>query len=368
MSAVLVQRALRRSLAQIRYVSAVQPEAAEGLVAAVYAQMEREFGMLAPPVALHSPAPRMLAACWVMLRETLLARGRASRPAKEVVAAAVSLGNTCPYCVAVHNAVLGGLAHRRDARFIATGDLGSIEDPALRDLAVWACSSGQREAAARRPPPFPAGHLAELAGVAVTFHYLNRMVTLFLQETPLPPGVPNGLARGLMRMLGRLLRSAAVNAPEPGAALPLLAEAAMPGDLHWAAGNSAIADGFARAIAAIDAAGARAVPEAVRELVLGELAAWDGRPRGPSRTWADAAVRGLRPADRPAGRIALLTAFAPYQVLPADIEAFRRGQFADQDLVELTSWASLAAARRVGTWLGEALNVNRPGQGSSRRS
>src|SRR5262245_59371351 len=111
----LMRRALRRSAAQIRYVVPVPPGTATGPVADVYAQMERDFGMLAPPVMLHSPAAGPLAASWVMLREALLATGLADRAAKETVATAVSLGNTCPYCVAVHGAVLGGLDHRGDA-------------------------------------------------------------------------------------------------------------------------------------------------------------------------------------------------------------------------------------------------------------
>ncbi|HEY2443838.1 MAG TPA: carboxymuconolactone decarboxylase family protein [Streptosporangiaceae bacterium] len=360
MSATLAQRALRRALDQVRYVSPVRPAAATGLVAAVYAQVERDFGMLAPPVALHSPAPGPLAASWIMLRETLVVQGQADRAAKEMVAAAVSVENACPYCVAVHNAALGGLDYGRDAAALAGDRIESMADPALADVARWARSSGKREAAARGIPPFPADQLAELAGVAVTFQYLNRMVTVFLAESPLPAAVPGPVAGGMMRVLGRMLRSASAGGPEPGASLALLPAAAQPDDLRWAAGSPVIADAFARAIAAIEAAGASAVPAPVRELVRGELAGWDGQPPGPSRSWAGDMVAGLPAADRPAGRLALLTAFAPYQVVPADIEAFRGGQPRDEELVALTSWASMAAARRVGAWLGEPATPARP--------
>lgn len=351
MNSALIRRALRRSLAQIRYVSAVPPGDAAGLVAAVYAQVERDFGMLAPPVALHSPAAGPLAACWVMLRETLLARGLSSRAAREAVAAAVSLGNTCPYCAAVHGAVLGALAGGPEAAAIAGDRVESIADPYLRNLAAWARTSGQQDPAAAGDLPFPAGQLAEMAGVAVTFQYLNRMVTVFLAESPLPPGLPAAVTGSLMRVLGRFLRPAALSALPPGASLALLPEAPMRGDLPWAAGSPPIAEAFARAIAAIEAAGVPAVPEPVRELVLAELAGWTGQPVGLSRSWADDAVSRLTAADRPAGRLALLTAFAPYQVGPAEVHEFRRGRLADEELVGLTAWASLAAALRVGSWL-----------------
>ena len=359
MSATIAQRALRRSLTQIRYVSPIKPAAASGVVAAVYEQVERDFGMLAPPIALHSPAPGPLAASWVMLRETLVVQGLASRAAKETVAAAVSLDNACPYCVTVHNAVLGGLDHGPAAAALAADHVDSIADPALRDIARWARSSGQRPAIAPGPLPFPGDQLPELAGVAMTFQYLNRMVTVFLGDSPLPPAVPGAVAGGMMRMLGRLMRPAAVSGPQPGSSLSLLpaaagsSEGAAAADLRWAAGSPSIADAFARAIAAIETAGALAVPEPARELVRGELAGWDGQPVGPSRSWADDSIAGLPRAARPAGRLALLTAFAPHQITRADIEEFRSDQPADLELVALTSWASLTAARRVGAWLGE---------------
>jgi hypothetical protein len=353
MTSLLMRKALHRSLDQIQHVRAVPPGAAQGLVAAVYAQVERDFGMLAPPVALHSAAAGPLAASWVMLRETLVAQGQADRAAKETVAAAVSLGNSCPYCVAVHNAVLGGLAYGPAAAAIGAGRIESIADPRIRDLALWARGSGQPAAAgAAAPEPFPAEQRPELAGVAVTFQYLNRMVTVFLADSPLPAAVPGGVAGTLMRVLGRFLRSTALSAPEPGASLGLLPAAPVPDDLRWAAGHPSIADGFARAIAAIDVAGRQAAPPGVRELVLGRLAGWNGQPAGLSRAWATEAVSDLAEADQPAGRLALLTALAPYQVGASDIAEFRRGGAADEDLIGLTSWASLAAARHAGAWIG----------------
>jgi hypothetical protein len=65
-------------------------------------------------------------------------------------------------------------------------------------------------------------------------------------------------------------------------------------------------------------------------------------------------VAGLDEADRPAGRLAILTALAPYQVGQADVDAFRSAsKSGDEAVVSLTSWASMAAARTVGSWLRE---------------
>jgi AhpD family alkylhydroperoxidase len=347
-----VSRATRgSSLAQIGYVAAVAPSGAPDLVASVYAQVERDFGMLAPPVVLHAAAPDLLAACWSMLRETLLATGSAGRSAKEAVAAAVSLGNACPYCVEVHTAMLHGLVHGQDAVAIGDDRIGSIADPVVRQTAAWARASGIRAEAARHEMPFPAEQIPELVGVAVTFQYLNRMVNVFLTETVIPPRVPPAMRRGLQSMIGRLMRPATRGFCPPGAALSLLPEAVLPADLSWAAGNPTIAGAFARAAAAVDAAAGRSVPEGVRNLLGNKLAAWDGQAQGPSRAWTRDALSGLPEAQRSAGQLALLTALASYQVDQSVIDEFQAHHPGDQALIELTSWASLAAARRVGSWM-----------------
>ncbi|NBE53877.1 alkylhydroperoxidase, partial [Streptomyces sp. YC537] len=72
----VVKAVLRGALKDVRHIRAVAPDSAEGLAARVYAQLERDFGVLAPPVALHSPAPPVLAAAWTLLREVLLVEGR----------------------------------------------------------------------------------------------------------------------------------------------------------------------------------------------------------------------------------------------------------------------------------------------------
>ncbi|GAA4092475.1 carboxymuconolactone decarboxylase family protein [Actinomadura miaoliensis] len=345
MSTLFARAARKGAQEQVRHVRVVRHDAARGRVAEVYAQVEREFGILAPPVILHSPVPDVLAAVWMTLRETLVATGRADRAAKEAVAAAVSLGNRCPYCVDVHGMTLYGLVRGRDAAAVAEGRLDAVADPRVRAVATWARDLG---GPGRRPLPLPAAEAGELAGVAVVFHYLNRMVNVFLGESPFPPGLPARARGGLMRVIGRSLRPNSLRHREPGASLPLLPAAPPPGDMSWAAGAPTVADAFARAAAVVDAAGGRSVPAAVREMVAAELADWDGAPPGLGRSWTERPLAGLPDADRPAGRLALLTAMASYQVDARVVEEVREGGCDDASLVELASWAAFTAARHVG--------------------
>jgi hypothetical protein len=162
---------------------------------------------------------------------------------------------------------------------------------------------------------------------------------------------PKAVGGWVMGMLASAMTSAS---PVPGASVEALPDAQLPEEFSWASGDSRIAATLAGAAAAVEDAAAQVVTMPVRELIAERLRTWDGLPLGPSRAWADEAVAVLDETDRPAGRLAILTAFAPYQVAKADVEAFRSAaKSGDEAVVTLTSWASLAAARTVGSWLRE---------------
>ncbi|WP_328617956.1 carboxymuconolactone decarboxylase family protein [Amycolatopsis sp. NBC_00355] len=335
----LVRVALRRTLKDVKHVEAVRPRRARGLVREVYRQVERDFGMLAPPMALHSPSPEVLAAAWLMLRESLVAAGVSGRADREVVAAAVSAANDCPYCVEVHAMAIGSLGQPDAAAALAANAPGEIADDATRALAGWARGAGDL------PEGVSPAAAAEFTAVATAFHYLNRVVTVFLGDSPLPDQVPES-ARGTAKaVLGHFLRPG--TPPPAGQSLEFLPATGADGP-DWAEPGSTLADAFARAGAAFEAAGTDVLPPRVRELVRRELKAWDGRPPGLGRSWADGPLVELPPAERPAARLALLVAKAPYQVDDLVVAAARRGPAGDRGLIELVSWAAHAAAEELG--------------------
>ncbi|MGW5555904.1 carboxymuconolactone decarboxylase family protein [Micromonospora sp. NPDC003944] len=342
----LLARATRRTtFSHIRYVRPVAPSAARGVVAQVYRQLAAEFGMLAPPVVLHSPVPDLLAASWVLLRETLLARGTVPRRAREVVAAAVSAGNRCPYCVDVHGATVAGLGGPGEGARIAGLGIDGVTDPHLRALGRWArgdsvlptCSPAER---------------SELVGVAVAFHYLNRMVNVFLRDSPLPPTPPP--ARGVTWWVASHLMGAlaAGDGGRPGDSLLLLPATSVPVDLAWARGQPAVAQALARAGQVVDDLGAEVVPDQVRQLVRQELAARPGFTAPlHDHGWLEDAVRSLPAAERTIGRLALLTAIASYRVSGSLMDQARSEGHDDRALLAVTAWASLTAARHAGSAL-----------------
>lgn len=305
----LIRTALRTSLAQVRHIRPARTR--EG-----YRQVEEEFGLLAPQIAVHSPAPELFEASWILQRETLIASGSADRTTKEAVATIVALGNGSKYLTELHAAVMDALA---EARVLDDPDY----DHRVRAVADWARASRFRATARSRGRP---EHADELTAVLVASHYFSRIANVFLPESPVP-GLPAGARTRALAMLGHVLLPAASRRHVPGMT-PV--------------------EAISRAGMAFEAVGKTAVPSAVRDVVQAELSTWDGGP--VDRGWVDAAVRGLPFAERPAGRLALLAALASGAVDDRVVADYRVTEPGDRAVLSVVSWASFTAATAIGSW------------------
>lgn len=330
---------------RVRYVTQVTPRQAQGPLAAIYRQIRRELGLVPEPFTLHSPAPTLLAAFWNIFRASLLV-GMASRGAKEAVAAAVSDLNRCPWCVDAHTTMLYATGHQHTAQAILRGENRSHLSQDMRAIVDWAYATRTPEAPALLHPPFSSEQAGEYLGTALAFHYLNRMVSVFLTETFLPRmpwmrAASRRLGGWLFASMGR--RTFAAGDPEGTGTLPA--------DLLWMAQWPTIAHAFAVWDSTVEGLGAQALPETVRRLLDCTVEAWHGREPGISRRWVEDALAPLTAAERPIGRVALLAALAPYQMDASTMQEYLELQ-PDQGLVvSAVAWASWRATRRIGTWL-----------------
>lgn len=333
----------------IRYVQPVSPNSTEGLVASVYPQIKKEFGALVEPLILHASSPELLAGAWSAFRESLLV-GTVRRDVKEAVAATVSRINQCPYCVDAHTIMLNATSARNAADAIIHQQDHQIQDAAVRSIVEWAAATRSPGAKVLYSPPFSQKDAPEIIGTAVFFHYINRMVSVLLSETPLPSNHP--LLKGFLKRLVGWFFSRAIHRPKPlGASLALLPESELPVDLAWAKTSPNIAGAFARFAAVINRAGRDFIPEDIRNCVVRHVQAWDGKDPGIGRHWVEEAMNGFDAKSKDIGRLVLLTALAPYQVDERVINAFTPHIIGDDRLLGALAWGSFTAARKIGTWL-----------------
>jgi AhpD family alkylhydroperoxidase len=343
--------------AMIRYVTPTSRRSAQGVTAEVYGGMRREFGVHAEPIVLHSPVPELLAAAWIGCREHLVAHGRVPRAVKEAVATTVSSVNRCPFCVDAHAAMLAAAGHHATGMRLERRSFSGFGDPAIARAVEWAAATRSPGAAVLQEPPFSAEEAPELIGTAMLFHYINRPVTVFLGESPLPAG--GRLLKGSMLWLaGRRFRTFVREQPEPGESLELLPDAELPRELGWAQGSEPIAAAWARFAAAAEAAGQASLPADARARVHEALGGWTGDDPGIGLDWLEEKVADLDEAVLPAAKLALLVAFAPYRVDAGVVASFRhRRDASDADLVGAVSWSAFAAARRIGSWLWDSASL-----------
>ncbi|MEV6304182.1 carboxymuconolactone decarboxylase family protein [Actinoplanes sp. NPDC051861] len=334
---------------QVRHVVPVPIASAAGLVAQVYAQVADEMRIVVPPALMHSPAPDVLAAYWALVREPMAASGGVDRAAKEAVAAAVSVANICPYCADMHTVGMYDLSGEQDAEAVAGDRVADIADPGLRAVTAWGRTAHLLDEAAPPPAGLGAADRADLIGVVVAFHYLTRMVNVFLANFMLPPGMAPWSRRRLKRGISRIMRPTLRTPREPGRAAALLPAAPLPGHAAWAAPRPAVAAAMAAADVTFGRAGERALSPEVRGLVTDHLAGWRGEETGISTAWCEDLIAGLSPADRAAARLALLTAVASYQAGDEVVAEFRRYHAGDAALVGAAAWASWSAAALIGT-------------------
>jgi len=351
---MIAETMIERMAPTMKYVKPVQYGSATGLTAQVYRQMHTDF-LPAPLVALHAPIPEVLAGVWSILRETLLS-GEVDRSHKEAVAATVSKTNTCPFCVDAHTSLLHATSNHDAASAILRGDYDRIHDPQLHALVQWVLAKGTSNANGVLPPPFAPHEAPEIIGTAIAFHYINRMVNVFLGDTLLP--LPSALKGVAGRLLGATAGKRFVRRLQQGSSLRFVPQAQLPDDLLWAAGNPAVAGAFAGFAKVVEEAGQQVLPEGVRVLVSERVQAWNGEAMGISRRWVEDAVVDIEEEEhRAAARLALLTALASYQVDKSIVEAFQSQYPDDVQLIAATAWASFTAARRAGVWFAEPFAI-----------
>jgi AhpD family alkylhydroperoxidase len=315
-------------------------------VSGVHRQIRRDFGFVAPPFALHDPAPPLLAGFWMACRESTLV-GIVPRAHKEAVATAVSRLNACPYCVDAHLMMLHGTGAHDAAAALGAGR--GLQDREIARVVQWASASRSPSAAILSQPPFGEEAVPELVGTVVTFHYVNRMVSALLPETPLPFRSERWKSP-LRALMGRVFGFAIRRHKEPGAALSFLADAPLPSDLAWAERSDNVAGAFARWSAVVERAGRTVLCDEARAIITERVAAWKGEDPALGRGWVTEATVGLDARTRAEVAIGLVVALAPWQADAPLLDAYRATHPGVANLVGALAWSAFAAARRVGTW------------------
>jgi AhpD family alkylhydroperoxidase len=332
----------------IKYIAPVKPGAAQGLVADVYKQIKRDFGALVDPFVVHSISPGLLAAVWAACRESELV-GVVPREIKETIAVTISKTNQVPFCVDAHVVMLHALKAHDVAQALTHDRLERLSDR-NRKIFEWSRASAQSVAIRS---PLPEQETAEMIGTAVFFHYMNRVATVLLDETPLPSS--RWWLKGfLSRIAGWYFSFAARRTKTAGASLAFLPEAELPADMAWATASETLAGAWARFALEVERQGQAALHAQTRQFAADYIGNWQGAAEELRNGTLEGAIQSLGPEQRSAARLVLLTALAPHHVDEKVVREFADPRKEQVRILGAISWASFTAARRIGARLAPA--------------
>lgn len=337
---------------QVRYLTPVAANQANGKLGDIYKQIRRDF-QLVPPLTLFSPSTELLAGAWAITRETQIAIGTTPRSLLEAVASAVSTTNECHYCIDAHSGMLHASADHDVVKAILKKDNALIIDEKTRKIVEWALATKKPNAEIIKNPPFSLKEAPKIMGTAVVFHFVNRMVGVFLEPSLLP--VPTGsitFRKMATRIFGAtfaklMLRRKSI----AGEGLQFTSPSELPHDMQWASEDKNISMAFASFSKLIDELGEKSISEPVRKLIKNYIDNWNGEDAELGHAWLNELIAELNETDKPVAKLALLTAFAPYQVNDNIINNFRFRHPGDEALLYVTAWASFIISRRIGSWL-----------------
>lgn len=330
----------------VQHVRVIPSNESSGLLRQVYQQMEKEFGIV-PPLSVHSKVPRILAALWSATRESLIAgEGRLT---KELIATTVSEINECPFCVDVHSVVLraGGI----------TGDKKEFSESLGSDqqkIRAWTQATRSSGNSLLKNPPFKENEIAPFFATAVTFHYINRVVNVFMKEgSPLNLNGKGGWSRKLMRFLGAKTVGAAMlkMRVKSGESLHLVETLAPATRIPWMIKGGETGLALARFFAITNEEVLAVIPDEPRLQFRDAIASWNGEDTTLGRSWLTEAVAKFPAECRESITLAFLVARSSHQIMDADIDRFRSRHTSDEDLIRVVSWGASVAAERIATWI-----------------
>lgn len=342
----------------INHIKSIPPKRAEGEVKDVYDQLKSEMGDVVEPISLHAILPDLLKGIWGILRETVIIEDATSRKVKEAVGASVSASNECPYCVDAHTIMIIGLKDKLVADAIVKKDLDLIENDEVRKIVNWAFNTRNFKSMTVNNPPFSSKEAAEIIGTAVFFHYLNRMVTIFLGPTILPLNIH--FFKGIMKSMAAKMFSGVLHEDRK--------EGAKKGNyanikgLYWASGNPRVEYVFTYFFHVVTELANQHVPQEVRSFIKDQIIDWDGSDLENTKD-LDTVVSVVSSQNQPLARMLYLTAFSPHRIQDfhfKEFHMFYKGK--DEQILASLSWASLLTSVRIGDRLGVKFKYERQAQ------
>ena len=324
----------------IKYLKAYGIKDAHGIIKNINLQINRDL-MIVPPNSLSTPSERVHPLRWAGIREFLAVENHVSRATKETIAATISELNTCPYCQDAHETAITAL-----------GDSASINDD-IDSLIEWSKNTLNPQADIIKNPPFGQVQAPEIIGTALLFHSTNRLVSIFAAKSLLPGILDTRLfkQKALNFAAKTLMKAFVEKQLSPGDSLQFIGEQVVPKHLQWAESLPAYGQIYAAIDSKLIDIEKDVIPPSAAKILKQVISTWQGEDMPLGRGWISKLTNNLNDGDKATTNLMLLAAFAPYIITKKDIQAFRKHNHSDKDLLEICYWSIEMLTNKISIWL-----------------
>ena len=320
-------------------------------------QIDRDFG-LAGPLTLSTPSLRVHAVRWAVARESFIVETNVKRVNKEIVAACVAQLNKCPYSEDAHSTSIMSCDDAKTGDAIINRTWKELDNKKTKQLINWSLQTRNPHASIIKNPPFSIDEAPEIIGTALAFHSTNRLVNIFLEESPLPSFLTGKLLKKIALKIASktLFKSMVSNNAMAGDGLQFIQDHPIHKSIEWSKAIPAFSKVLAAEEILLKDIEEDTIPEKLRDLFKNEVTQWEGEEMPLGRGWLNEILINLDENELRVGRLLFLAAFAPYTITKNDINAFRKVKPTDKELIETCFWAIQTVTNKIGEWLIKPFN------------
>jgi len=343
---------LKQSANAVKYVKVKGLKDAQGSMKEINRQVDKDFGLVGP-LSLSTPSERVHAVRWVTAREAFVVETNVKRAIKETVATVTAQINKCPYCEDVHGASISSSGDNDIAKALANNTWQSLKNKRTKAIIEWSLNTRNPKAEIIQNPPFSAQEAPEIIGTALTFHSVNRLVNIFLDDSPLPGILGKSfIKKAALNMASKtLFKSMVIKKAVPGDALEFIEDYPIPEHFSWANAVPAYVKGLAAEEKLLEKIEQEIIPIKSAQLFKEKVNSWNGEEMPLGRAWLNQILSDLDENERPVTKLMFLAALAPYTITETDIKDFRKVKPTDKDLLEVSYWAVQILTNRIREWL-----------------
>ena len=336
----------------VKYLKVQGLKDSAGIIKSINFQINRDFG-LTGPLTLSTPSKRVHAIRWAIARESFVVETNVKRVTKETVAACIAQINKCPYCEDVHGTSISSAGDKNIAKAIENGTWQLLKDERTKEIVNWSLNTLNPQSEIIRNPPFTAKEAPEIIGTALVFHSTNRLVSIFLENSPFPLFLSNPLIKKTTLNLASktLFKSMISKKADSGDALKFIEDYPFSKQFKWAEFVPAYSKALAAREILLKKIEHEVIPVKAVEVFKNKINRWQGEEMPLGKSWLTGTLNNLSETEKPVAQLMFLAAFAPYTIIRKDVENFRKIKHGDKELIEVCFWAIQILTDRIREWL-----------------